>query len=110
MGSARPRPERLAEKLLQIRTAFGLSQTQILRRLGVEDAISYHRISEYELGKNEPPLTILLQYARIAGVHTEVLIDDELDLPENLPGTTNHEEIKRKFSARSKGAMKTKAR
>jgi transcriptional regulator with XRE-family HTH domain len=102
MGSPRPRPERLAEKLLQIRHALGLSQTQLHKRLGVENLISYHRISEYERGKNEPPLLILLQYARIAGVHMEVLVDDELDLPSKLPGPTNHEEIKRNFKSRRK--------
>ena len=85
MGSARPRPERLAEKLLQIRTALGLSQTEMLHRLGVEDLIAYHSISKYELGKNEPPLMILLRYARVAGIQMEVLADDELDLPEKLP-------------------------
>ncbi|HEV7377870.1 MAG TPA: helix-turn-helix transcriptional regulator [Pyrinomonadaceae bacterium] len=81
----RPKPERLAEKLRQIRFAFGLSQTEMLKRLGVEDLITYHRISDYELGKNEPPLTILLQYARVVNVSTDVLIDDELDLPAKLP-------------------------
>jgi transcriptional regulator with XRE-family HTH domain len=80
------------------------------RRLGLEDSVTYDRISKYETGKNEPPLTILLQYARLAGVPTEVLIDDDLDLPERLPGTTNHEEIRRKFAARSKRTAKTKAR
>ena len=109
MGYVRPKPERLAEKLLQIRNALGLPQTEMWRRLGLEDSVTYDRISKYETGKNEPPLTILLQYARIAGVPTEVLIDDELDLPDKLPGTTNHEEIKRKFASRRKRAGKTKA-
>jgi len=81
----RPKPERLAEKLRQIRLALGLSQTEMLKRLSVEDLISYHRISDYELGKNEPPLMILLQYARVAGVSTDVLIDDGLHLPAKLP-------------------------
>ena len=81
----RHKPERLAEKLRLIRLAFGLSQTEMLKRLGVEDLITYHRISDYELGKNEPTLTILLQYARAAQVSTDVLIDDELDLPAKLP-------------------------
>jgi transcriptional regulator with XRE-family HTH domain len=102
MGSIRPKPERLAEKLLQIRNTFGISQSEMLRRLGVEDIIDYTRISGYELGIREPPLMILLQYARIAGVHMEVLVDDELDLPGKLPGPTNHEEIKRKFKSRRK--------
>jgi transcriptional regulator with XRE-family HTH domain len=96
MGSARPKPERLAEKLLQIRNALGLSQTEMLRRLGVEDLIEYHTISKYELGKNEPPLMILLRYARVAGVYVEDLIDDELDLPEKLPGTARPNSIKHK--------------
>ena len=102
MGNARRRPLRLAEKLLQIRNALGLSQTEMLRRLGVEDEIPYTRISDYELDKSEPTLMILLRYARHAGVPTEVLIDDELVLPDKLPGRANHEEIKRKFSPRSK--------
>lgn len=102
MGSVRPRPARLAEKLLQIRNALGISQPEMLRRLQAEEQIDYTTISKYELGKNEPPLMILLQYARVAGVPAEVLIDDELDLPEKLPGTTNHEEIRRKFAARRK--------
>ncbi|MGA9998032.1 MAG: helix-turn-helix transcriptional regulator [Pyrinomonadaceae bacterium] len=83
---ARMKQERLAEKLLQIRNALGLSQSEMLRRLGFEEAIDYKRISEYELGKNEPPLAVLLQYARAANVSTDVLIDDELDLPAKLPG------------------------
>ncbi len=102
MGHARRRPVRLAEKLLRIRTALGLSQTEMHRRLDVEDEIPYTRISDYELDKSEPTLTILLSYARFAGVPTEVLIDDELDLPAKLPGPTDHGEIKRKFSSRRK--------
>ena len=82
---ARMKQERLAEKLLQIRLALGLSQSEMLRRLGFEDALDYKRISEYELGKNEPPLAVLLSYARAVNVSTDVLIDDELDLPAKLP-------------------------
>ncbi|HEV7889004.1 MAG TPA: helix-turn-helix transcriptional regulator [Pyrinomonadaceae bacterium] len=82
---ARQRPERLAEKLLQIRISLGLSQSELLRRLGLEDAISYKKISDYERGEREPSLLILLQYAHVANVSTDVLIDDELDLPAKLP-------------------------
>ena len=81
----RIRPERLAEKLRRIREALGLSQSQMWRHLGLEDLIWAKQISTYELGKNEPPLPILLRYARAAGVSTDVLIDDELDLPSKLP-------------------------
>ena len=86
----RMRQERLAEKLLQVRTALELSQTEMLRRLGFEDVLDYKRISEYELGKNEPPLAVLLSYARAAGVCVDVLIDDELDLPAKLPAKPKH--------------------
>jgi Helix-turn-helix. len=102
MGYARPKPERLAEKLRQIRTALGLSQSEIHHRLGTEELITYMQISKYESGLREPPLQILLKYARVAGVNMEVLADDELDLPEKLPGLTNHEEIKRRFVSRRK--------
>ena len=86
MGTrARLKQERLGEKLFQIRAALGLSQTEMLHRLGAEDLISYNQISRYETGKREPPLRILLQYARVAGVSTDVLIDDSRDLPAKLP-------------------------
>jgi transcriptional regulator with XRE-family HTH domain len=94
MGHARPRPERLAEKLLAIRMALGISQPELHRRLGVEHLITYDRISRYELGKNEPPLMILLEYARIANVYVEALIDDEVDLPDKLPSSTKSEGVR----------------
>ena len=85
MGTARPKPERLAEKLRQIREALGLSQPDMLRRLGLEGEMQYARISEYETGLREPSLLTLLAYSRVAGVHMEVLADDGVDLPEKLP-------------------------
>lgn len=97
---ARLKPERLAHKLLQIRNALGLSQPQLLRRLRFEALIDYRRISEFELGYAEPPLPVLLQYARIAGVHVEDIIDDELDLPAKLPGNVKYKGIKSKSSLR----------
>jgi transcriptional regulator with XRE-family HTH domain len=81
---ARQKPERLAEKLAQIRKALGLSQSEMLKRLEAEDQIDYTAVSKYELGRNEPSLIILLRYARVAGVHMEDLVDDELDLPTKL--------------------------
>src|ERR1044071_4027645 len=96
MGSARPRPARLAEKLLQIRTALGLSQPELHRRLGVEHLIDYTKISTYELGKREPPLMVLLEYARRANVYVEALIDDSLDLPDELPSPTKSEGVRRR--------------
>jgi transcriptional regulator with XRE-family HTH domain len=100
----RLRPERLAEKLRTIRTAFGLSQTQIVTRLDVEDIIVASQISEFESDKYAPSLIVLLQYARLAGVHVEDLIDDEEDLPEKLPGKVKHKRLKPAIAFRSKRA------
>ncbi len=94
MGYARPKPERLAEKLRQIRDGLGLSQTEMLKRLGLEENMSYARISEYETGVREPSLLTLLEYARIAGVHMEDIVDDELDLPDKLPGPVRYKGLK----------------
>ena len=93
---ARIRPERLPEKLLQIRVALGLSQSELLRRLGLEEQMDYRRISEFERGTTEPHLTVLLQYARAAGVHMEDIVDDELDLPAKLPGNVKYKGIRNK--------------
>lgn len=100
--SSRPKPERLAEKLLQIRLALGLSQAEMHRRLGLENEIEYTNISKYELARNEPPLTTLLRYARIARVHLEDIVDDELDLPERLPGKVSYQGIRRTSKSRQK--------
>ena len=91
----RLKPDRLAEKLLRIRNSLDLSQFEMLKRLGFEDRINYRRISEFELGYAEPPLPVLLQYARVAHVHMEDIVDDELELPDKLPGNFRYEGLKR---------------
>ena len=80
MGHSRPRPKHLAKKLLQIRLNLGISQGELVQQLGVQDLIDYTTISKYELDKNEPPLAILLAYARLVGIPVERIIDDELEL------------------------------
>jgi transcriptional regulator with XRE-family HTH domain len=72
------------------------------RHLEVEDFISNTHISRYESGLREPPLAILLRYARAAGVNMEALVDDELNLPDKLPGTINHEQLRRAYTTRRK--------
>lgn len=99
---ARRRPERLAEKLRRIREALGLSQNGLIRQMGAEELIAQNSVSEYELGKREPPLLVLLKYAEVAGVCLDVLANDDLELPAKLPGTADHEATKRKFAGRSK--------
>jgi len=86
----RPKPVRLADKLRQIRLTLGLSQTELVNYLGLQGVIAYNKVSNYEQDNREPPLPILLKYARAAGVCVDVLIDDELDLPKKLPATPAH--------------------
>jgi transcriptional regulator with XRE-family HTH domain len=99
--SRRPVPYDLAEKLYAIRAHFRLTQEQMLERLtkAQEDLYSVqqsvHRsrsmlrlvrghISEYEQGKREPPLTVVLLYARIAQIPMEILVDDAMQLPDTM--------------------------
>lgn len=103
MGSvARWRSRRLAEKLLRVRTALGLSQNGMLRQLGLSEEMFQARISSFELGTREPPLPVLLAYARAANVYVDALIDDDLDLPEKLPSANKSEGIKRASALRVK--------
>jgi transcriptional regulator with XRE-family HTH domain len=92
----RPKPARLPEKLLQIRLALGLSQNEMLVRLGLGERLSRTSVSAYELGTSEPPLPILLDYARIANVWVDVLIDDAFNLPAKLPSAKKHEGVRRR--------------
>jgi transcriptional regulator with XRE-family HTH domain len=103
MGSAsRPKPLRLAQKLLKIRSELGLSQNGMLAHLGETEELFRSSISSYERGIREPPLPILLKYARIAGIYVEVLIDDELDLPQQLPASPKSEGIRQRRSSSTK--------
>ncbi|MGC2234683.1 MAG: helix-turn-helix transcriptional regulator [Pyrinomonadaceae bacterium] len=77
----RQKPQKLAEKLLQIRKKLGLSQNELIRHLGLENEITQSRISGYELGIREPSLPTLLRYSRAVGISTDLLIDDEAELP-----------------------------
>jgi transcriptional regulator with XRE-family HTH domain len=79
------RPKRLAEKLRRIRLALGLSQSEMLDRLGFGEVLFRGNVSQYEHGRREPPLMVLLAYSRAANISTDMLIDDSIDLPVNLP-------------------------
>jgi transcriptional regulator with XRE-family HTH domain len=103
MGRAiRPRPKRLPEKLLNIRTALGLSQNGMIRRLDLADELTQDYISAYERGVREPPLPVLLKYAQAAGVYADALIDDEVDLPEKLPSEQKSTGVRRRRISKSK--------
>jgi transcriptional regulator with XRE-family HTH domain len=86
----RRRQRRLGEKLRQIRDALGLSQSQIVHRLGLVDEFTRTNISNYEQDEREPPLFVLLEYARLAGICLDLLVDDKRDLPRVIPSTPLH--------------------
>jgi transcriptional regulator with XRE-family HTH domain len=85
MGKGRrPRPARLGEKMASIRHSFGLSQNEMLRHLGLHEELTREEWSAYERGVREPSLPTLLRCARAAGISTDLLIDDDLNLPTKL--------------------------
>jgi transcriptional regulator with XRE-family HTH domain len=99
---ARYIPKQLPYKLIQIRKALGLTQQEMLERLELPEEILQTSISQYERGKIEPPIFVLLRYAEVANIWLEALVRDELNLPEKLPAFTKHEGTKVKQSPRRK--------
>jgi transcriptional regulator with XRE-family HTH domain len=81
MGHAREQTERLAEKLKQIRKDLKLSQGGMVKFLNLEDKLTREDISKFERAIREPSLRTILKYARSIGISTDVLIDDEQNLP-----------------------------
>jgi transcriptional regulator with XRE-family HTH domain len=112
--SLRPKPTRLAEKLVLIRAALGLSQNGMIRRMGLTDELLREEVSLFEHGVRVPPLPVLLEYARAANVYVDALIDDTVDLPVSLPadskteGVRTRRAVKVSTKAMSKTAGKTK--
>jgi len=84
MGSSRPKPKRLATKLTQIRKTLGLTQQQMveaLKRRQSNATVYPGNISRFEQGIREPPLLVLLAYAKVAKVTIDALVDDKVELP-----------------------------
>ena len=77
----RPVPRKLAKKLAQIRANLGLSQTEMVNALHYKAFPLYPaQISQFESGRREPPLMVLLAYAKLANISTDDLIDDRVNL------------------------------
>jgi transcriptional regulator with XRE-family HTH domain len=96
MGTApRRKPARLAAKLLEIRNGLNLSQNGMIRKLGLTDELTQAEISAYERGVRIPSLPVLLSYAEVAGVWMDVLVNDNLDLPECIPSPVKSEGVRR---------------
>jgi len=110
MGHPTWRPKRLAIKLLRIRNELDLSPSELLEKLGLANEMEYARISEYETDKTAPPLPVLVEYARVAGVHVEEIADDRLHLPKKLPGDVMYEAWNRPRPKRRKTKSKSKTK
>jgi hypothetical protein len=86
MGNVRKRPKLLPNKLLAIRESLRVSQADMANKLHSDIlAISRRRYpikaartSEFELGKREPHLFVLMAYARLGKVHLESVVDDHI--------------------------------
>ena len=80
----RPQPKKLKKKLRDIRAGLGLTQDQMakeLRRHGAEPAIHSGYVADFEAGKREPSLLVILAYSRLMYISTDLLIDDKRHLP-----------------------------
>ena len=73
--------ERLGEKLRIIRQRAGLTLDQMAACLGKTAKARRSRVLEWETGHRTPNLVTILRYARFAGVSTDILLDDTLELP-----------------------------
>jgi len=76
----RPIPKRLGGKLRAIREHKHWTLDQMADAVGKAGASRRTRVYEWEVGTRQPDLLTLLTYARLVGVSTDVLIDDELKL------------------------------
>lgn len=86
MGYPRNRPKLLPAKLLAIREFLNVAQAEMASKLEFEILshsrrqyqIESARISEYEKGKREPNLFVMIAYARLGHIHMESVVDDDV--------------------------------
>lgn len=77
----RAMPKKLGKKMRQIRESLGMSQRQIVDALNYKATpLRASQISQYENGQREPTMMLVLAYAKLAGISTDVLIDDKMKL------------------------------
>lgn len=101
MPRSKLRKPLLAEKLRRIREELGLSQNQMIGRMGLEGKLLREEVSDFERNRRIPSLEVVLQYARAisttgGGEFLEALIDDELELPKKLPADPKSASIRRR--------------
>lgn len=91
MGSSvRKKPKYLSQKLTAIRERMGYDYTEMGKKLSeiikqiTDQEILLRRsdIWKFEAAEREPNLLVLLGYAKLAKVSTDLLIDDREKLPD----------------------------
>jgi hypothetical protein len=90
MRDRRGTQELLPEKLIAIREFLTLGAVEMAESLssdvtsqsGEPRNIKPGRISEYENGRLEPNLLVLVAYARLGRVHLELIADDRFTIQE----------------------------
>lgn len=86
--SKRIQPEKLKIKLGIIRDKMGFTLQEMsdsLKKHAQNEFIDPSYVSQFEKGKREPSLRILLAYSTISGVSINILVDDERNLPKHIP-------------------------
>lgn len=74
----RPQPKKLKTKLRKIRLTLEFTQDEMakqLRKAGAERALHSGYVADFESGKREPSLFVILAYAKLIGSSTDVLIE-----------------------------------
>ena len=93
-------PKRLPEKLREIRLRLGLSQNEMIRRMGLEGELTREEVSSFELGRRQPNLMTLWAYANAVNLYVDALILDSVDLPEALPSPLKSDGVPRPIKPR----------
>jgi transcriptional regulator with XRE-family HTH domain len=77
-------PKNLGKKLAAIREKLGVeTYEKMVDKLDVGDMPIYRStIYEYEKNRRQPPLVILLRYARLGKISVDTLIDDDKEWPQ----------------------------
>ena len=103
-------PKGLPGKLKFIRNCFGSTLEEMSKKLEAElGSLGFPEIriytggiTEFEKGKREPQLPVLLAYAHLAGVYVDTLINDNLEMPEVLNGMKRRSKLKTEKSTLGK--------
>ena len=85
--TGKPIPQKLGQKLRAIREHKGSTLDQMAEVVGKKGVSRRARVYEWEVGIRQPDLLALLAYARLVGVSTDVLVDDDLELVLKDTGT-----------------------